>query len=431
VKSTVEEAGPWRKTITITLEPEEVDRERVRILADYRRRAAIPGFRKGKAPEDMIKQHYGDSVEKDVLDHILPEATKKAIVEHALQPAAAARIQVQDHPPQPGEPLTFLAVVDVWPQLAVTGYEGAELSETLAEVDDESVDRFLQALRERLAEISRVDRPSQPGDLVEASLIDVDVNGAQLPRAKRQTIRIEAGESSLPPEFREVSVGVRAGDVRLVSVESPPDPGAPEATGAKRHYRMRVRQVMEKKLPVLDDAFAERVNGTAGLEALRSGVRQRLEADERLRGHRRTEEALVDLLIERNPFDVPEAIMGPSLAQAFEKAREEDPRIEEEEFRRVYTPVVERVRKREILLESIARQESIKVGEEELDAEISRSARPGVDPRAIRRRLEKDHRLDRVRDELLERKTLDFLFEKVTINRAHEAPPRPSNIIVP
>jgi trigger factor len=399
------------------------------VLSGYRKRAVIPGFRKGKVPEELVKYHFRDSLENDLLQHILPEATGKAIAEHSLQPAAPPR--VQDIRFRPGEPLSFVALVDIWPQIEVQGFQGAELSETVVEVDEEAIDQFLHALQDRQAEILPVARPSLPGDIVEVSIIAVDVNGSRLPRAKRQTVRMEAGGSSLLPEFREVSVGLQSGEERMVHITYPQDFGDRELAGNQRHYRMHVRQVMEKKLPELDDAFAGRMDGLESLEALRSRIRLRLEAEERLRARRQTEETLVDLLITRNPFDVPETIVERSLGRALEKARKEDPGLDQDEFRRVYAPVVVRLRKREILLESVARQESIAVDEAELDAEIGRAASPGVDPRQIRRRLEKDEELDRVRGDLLERKTFDFLFEKLTVNRAHEPRSRPSNIIVP
>ncbi len=429
VHSTMADAGPWQKAITITLEPAEVEREMDHVLSAYRKRAVIPGFRKGKVPEELVKHAFRDSLESDLLQHIVPEATSSAIAEHALQPAAPARIQ--DLRFRPGEPLTFVAVVDVWPQVEVQGYAGAELSETVAEVDEEAIDQFLHALQDRSAAINPVARPSLFGDIVEVSIIAVDVNGARLPRAKRQTVRMEAGGNTLLPEFREISVGLSAGEERVVHINYPEDFGDRELAGNQRHYRMHVRQVLEKKLPALDDAFAGQIDGLESLEALRSRIRLRLEAEERLRARRQTEEALVDLLISQNPFEVPETIVERSLERAMEKARQEDPGLDPEEFRRIYAPVVVRLRKREILLDSVARQESITVGEEELDAEIGRAARPGVDPRQIRRRLEKDDELEKVRGDLLERKTFDFLFEKVTVNRIHEPRPRRSNLIVP
>jgi trigger factor len=429
VKSTVAETGPWQRAITITLESDEVEREMDRVLSNYRKRAVIPGFRKGKVPEELVKHHFRDSLETDLLQHLLPDAIGKAIAEHALQLAAPASIQ--DIRFRPGEPLTFVALVEIWPRVEVRGFEGVELSETVVDIDEETIDQFLQALQDRSAEILPVARPALPGDIVEVSIIAVDLNGARLPRAKRQTVRMEAGGASLLPEFREISVGLRAGEERMVHISYPEEFGDRELAGKQRHYRMHVRQVMEKKLPELDDAFAGRVDGLPSLEALRSRIRLRLEAEERLRARRQTEEALIDLLITQNPFEVPEAIVERSLGQAMEKARKEDPGLDEEEFNRIYTPMVVRLNKRGILLDSMARQESIAIEDEELDAEISHSAPPGVDPRHIRRRLQKDEELERVRGDLLERKTFDFLLEKATVHRVYEPRRRPPSIIVP
>jgi trigger factor len=380
-------------------------------------------------PEELVKHHFRDSLETDLLQHLLPDAIGKAIAEHALQLAAPARIT--DIRFRPGEPLTFVAFVDIWPHVEVRGFEGAELSETVVEMDEETIDQFLHALQDRSAEILPVARPALQGDIVEVSIIAVDLNGARLPRAKRQTVRMEAGGASLLPEFREISVGLQSGEERMVHITYPEAFGDRELAGKQRHYRMHVRQVMEKKLPELDDAFAGRVDGLPSLEALRSRIRLRLEAEERLRARRQTEEALVDLLIVRNPFEVPEAIVERTLGQTLQKARKEDPGLDEEEFNRMYTPMVVRSNKRGILLDSMARQESIAVNDEELDAEISRSAPPGVDPRQIRRRLEKDEELERVRGDLLERKVFDFLFEKATVHRVYEPRRRSSSIIVP
>ncbi len=429
MKSTVAETGPWQRAITITLESDEVEREMDRVLSNYRKRAVIPGFRKGKVPEELVKHHFRDSLETDLLQHLLPDAIGKAIAEHALQLAAPASIQ--DIRFRPGEPLTFVALVEIWPRVEVRGFEGVELSETVVDIDEETIDQFLQALQDRSAEILPVARPALPGDIVEVSIIAVDLNGARLPRAKRQTVRMEAGGASLLPEFREISVGLRAGEERMVHISYPEEFGDRELAGKQRHYRMHVRQVMEKKLPELDDAFAGRVDGLPSLEALRSRIRLRLEAEERLRARRQTEEALIDLLITQNPFEVPEAIVERSLGQAMEKARKEDPGLDEEEFNRIYTPMVVRLNKRGILLDSMARQESIAIEDEELDAEISHSAPPGVDPRHIRRRLQKDEELERVRGDLLERKTFDFLLEKATVHRVYEPRRRPPSIIVP
>jgi trigger factor len=429
VKTTLADVGPWQKAIEITLDREEVEREMDRMVSSYRTRAVLPGFRKGKVPDQVVRSHFRDNLESDLLNHLLPEATEKAIAEHQLQIAAPPRIK--DLSFRSGEPLTFTAVVDLWPVVDVQGYRGLELEETVTEIDDEMVDEFLRALQERAASFTPVLRPAAEGDVVEASIVPVDLNGQRLPRGKRQVVRMEAGGASLLPEFRAVSMGAQTGEEKVVRITYPEDFGDRDLAGQTRHYRMHVKQILEKKLPELDDAFAGRVDGLPGLEALRAKIRLRLEADERMRGRERTEELLVDRLLERNSFEVPDGIIERSLARALEKAREERPDIDETEFRETYRPLVVRLRRREILLESVARQETIEVGEEELNAGLARSAPAGVDPQVVRRRLEREGELDRVREDLRERKALDFLLEQASVRRVVQPRPRKSNLILP
>lgn len=429
MRTTLEDVGPWQKAIAITLDPEEVEREMDQVVARYRQKAMLPGFRKGKVPDELVRVTYRESLESDLLNHLLPEATSRAMKEHALQPAAPPRIR--DLQFRPGEPLSFTALVEIWPEMEVKGYKELELEETVAEVDEEMVGHFLKVLQDRQAEFIPVDRPALTGDIVEADLQAVDRNGQRLPRAKRQSVKMEAGGENLLPEFREASVGAVAGTTKGIHIHYPEDFGDAELAGKERHYRMQVRQILEKKLPPLDDAFAGRIDGTENLEALKARIRLRLEAEERLRARQRTEEALVDRLIELNPFEVPDTMVARSLERAFEKAQEEEPGIDWEEFRRVYHPVVVRLRKREVLLDSIARQESISVPDEELDEEIRGSAPAGVDPQVIRKKLEKDDELGRIHQEMLERKIFQFLMNACTVHRIHQPRERKSNLILP
>lgn len=431
MKTTLEDVGPWRKEIAIVLDPEEVDREMDQVVARYREKAVIPGFRRGRVPSELLRSTYRSSLESDLLNQILPEATQKAVEEHALQLASPPKIK--DLHFRPGEALTFTAVVEVWPQIQVQGHKGMELDEPIYAVEEEQVDAVLRNLRERKAELTPVLRPSREGDVLEVSLQAVDVQGRRLPRAKRQVISMDAGGQKLLPEFREASLGCEAGSTRIVHIVYPEDFEDPELAGKSRHYEMKVKQILEKKLPEGDDSFAKAVGGVETLEELKSKIRLRLEAEERMRARQRTEETLVDRLILNNPLEVPEAVIERSLERAWEKASEGSTRMQEDEFKAAYRPVVERLRKREILLDCLAGQEGLEVTEDELLEQLRRSAPAGVDPNVVRQKLERDGELGQVRAELQERKVFDFLIEHATIHRIHQPRERPaqSNLILP
>jgi trigger factor len=430
VKTTVEDKGAWQKAISITLEPEEVDVHVDQLVAKYRKKANVPGFRAGHVPEQMVRSAYRENIESDLLQAILPEATEKAIREHELNVATTPRIE--DLRFRPGEPLSFTAVVDLWPTVEVEGLEGIEVEEEVLEVDEEAIDEFLAVLRDRAAEIRPVSRPSKEGDILEVTIQGVDQQGGRLPRAKRQDLRMEAGGQTLLPEFRAATVGIEPGETKVVRVHYPADFGDKELAGQQRYYRLKVRQIGEKVLPALDDAFAQLVDGSPDLETLRTRVRLRLEGEERLSARRGTEEKVVDRLIQLNPFDVPQGILDRSLESGLERARQDDPGVDPEHFRVALMPGVVRMWKRQILLDSITRKESIEVTDEEMEERLKEIS-GGGDPRRARKQLELKGELDRFRKDLLERKTLEQVLEKVTIQRFQKPRHRKkqSNIIIP
>ena len=430
MKSTVEEKGVGQKAISITLEPEEVEGQIDKLVQQYRKKAALPGFRKGKVPADMVRNAYRESIEQDLLREILPDATEKAILEHGLNVASTPRIE--DLRYRPGEPLSFTAVVELWPTVELQDVSSIELEEEVLEVDEQAIDEFLQVMREQAATTQPVSRPSQPGDLVDVTILGVDQSGQRLPRAKKQDLRLEAGGKNLLPEFNQASIGLSPGETKVVRVQYPENFGDRDLAGQQRFYSFRARQVLERNIPPLDDNFAQQAEG-GDLESLRAKVRLRLEGEERVNARRQTVDKLVDKLIEMHHFDVPQGIVERSLQNAMERGRQDDPGIDQEHFRLALTPRVTRIWKRRILLDAIARKESLTVSDEEIDERIRGSAGPGANLARIRDHLQQRGELDAMREEILEENVLDHLLEKVTVHRIQKPRQRVqrSNIIIP
>lgn len=430
MKSTVEDKGVGQKAISITLDREEVEGQIDRLVQQYRKKAALPGFRKGKVPADMVRSAYRDSIEQDLLRELLPDATEKAIEEHQLNVATTPRIE--DLRFRPGEPLSFTAVVELWPAFEIQEVGGIELEEEVLEVDEQAIDEFLEAMQQQAATSSPVSRPSAAGDLVDVTILGVDQQGKRLPRAKKQDLRVEAGGKNLLKEFNEASIGIAPGETRLVRVQYPENFGDREIAGQQRFYSFRARQVLERSIPALDESFAQQVDGS-DMEALRAKIRLRLEAEERVSSRQQTVEKLVEKLIEMHHFDVPHGIVERSVQNALARGRQDDPSLDEEQFRLALTPRILRIWKRRILLDAIARKESLTVSDEEMDERIRGSAGAGANLARIRSHLTQRGELGAMREELLEEKVLDSLLEKITVHRIQKPRQRTqrSNIIIP
>jgi trigger factor len=308
----------------------------------------------------------------------------------------------------------------------VGGYRDLVIDQEITEVDESMIAEALEHLRDGAAELRVVDRPSQEGDVVDATLEPIDVHGRRLHGRKREEVRMEAGSPGLLREFREASVGLVPGDERLLEVHYPERFQDQELAGQVRRFRLIAKKIQEKELPALDDNFARNIDSHLDLEGLRAKIRLKLQSEELVESKHRLEEMIQERLVDANPFEIPEAMLEHSLNAIVGKAREEKRQIDESTLRERFRPIAERMHRRNIVLQNVARQESLLVSDEEMEAELESVAEDaGVDVAVLRRKMENDGEIDRFRDTLEERKTLDFLVSKAQVTRVRKPRPRP------
>ncbi len=412
----VRSTGTWQHTLDIEVPVDEVDRRLDEVARQIQRRASLPGFRKGRVPLDLVRQHFAREVEVEFLESFLPRLTSEAIDQARLTPVVPATIRNLDF--VPGKPLKFEAVVEVRPEVQAKDYKGIRVKRRHNVVDDTAVDHVLQQLREDSAVFVDLERPAGRGDVVRLDSVRVDPNGRRLSGTRVKNRRIELGAPGVPPDLENGLLGAEAGQERTVEIHYPADHPTQELAGTSARYLVSVRKIQEKKLRELDDNFAREVFGLQTLEELRARVSLNLEGEERVRVQREVDAAISAELIRRNPFDLPEGLVQSTLERVIAEAVggrtvPDDLRKQLEER---YRPGVEQSLKRELLLDSVARVEQLAVSDEEVGEEIQRMAQ--ADPRQaarVRARYQSADRREALRDSLLERKALDWLIDAAEV----------------
>jgi trigger factor len=412
----VRSTGTWQHTLDIEVPAEEVERRLEEVARQLQRRASLPGFRKGRVPLEMVRQHYADAVEQEFLEDFVPRLTGEAIEQAKLTPIVSPVVRNLSF--TPGQPLRFEAVVEVRPEVEAKDYLGLPVRRHAHPVDEAAVDAVLQNLREDSAVFTDLARPAERGDVVLLDSVRLDANGRRLSGSRAKNRRIELGAPGVAPELDHGLLGAKAGDERDIDIRYPDDYPAPELAGKSVRYKVSVRQIQEKKLRELDDNLAREVFGLQSLEELRARVRLNLEGEERMRGQREVDAAVSTELIRRNPFDLPEALTQRTLERVIAEATggREVPADLHKQLEERYRPGVEHSLRREVLLDAVARQEKIEAGDEEVAGEIQRMAQ--ADPKQaarIRARYQSAERREALRDTLRERKALDLLIEKAEI----------------
>jgi trigger factor len=408
--------GPWQHTIDIDVPVEEVERRLEDVARRIQRRASLPGFRKGRVPLDLVRQHFAEHVEQEFLEAFVPEVTSEAVDQARLNPVVPPLVRNLRF--APGAPLQFEAVVDVKPEVEVRSYKGLSATKRSRPVDDGAVERVLNDLRQESAVFVDLDRPAERGDVVLLDSTRLDANGRRLPATRAKARRIELGAPELLPDLENGLLGAQAGQERTIDVEYPADYGVGDLAGKKVRYVVNVRKIQEKKLRSLDDNFAKEVFQLASLDELRSRVRLNLEGEERVRTQREIENTISAELLKRNPVELPERLVRWMLDRVVSEAAEGRalPDALRTELENRYRPDVERSLQREVLLEAVARQEKLEVTDDEVTQEIHRMAQ--ADPRQaarVRARYQSDERRRALKDSLLERKTLDWVINAAEI----------------
>ncbi len=420
MKVAVEEMESCKRRLVVEAPADVVTKEWERAYDRVQKQARLPGFRKGHVPRSLVKVHFADDVRREVAQHLIPDVYRQALSEVRLDPVGEP--DLQDVRFEEGAPLTFTAIVEIKPDIALGDVKGVEVEHTAAPVTGSDVDATLDRMREQQAEFRSVERAAAPGDLV---IVDytLTIDGEQ--PVQQSGYAFMVGDGSVMPEVDQVVAGMRTGEQRQVSFRLPDDYRKEALRGKSGTGELKLIEVKEKILPDLNDDFAKSLGEFATLEALRAEVVKQLEARRASEERHAVEERVVDTLLGRHAFAVPESMIMRQIAHQVEHARERmrrqgvDPEGVQWDYPKLIgelRPGAERAVRRGLLLEAVAEREGFAPTAEVVDAEVEKLAQASQRPApAVRRMMEKSGDLEGLRQALRERMTLEFLVTHATI----------------
>jgi len=430
VTATEEREGS-RVRLTVEVAASEVARAIDRAARALGRDLRVPGFRRGKVPSQIVVRQLGWST---VLDEAvraeLPDWYEQAVARAKLVTVGAPNVELAQLPERSGEPLTFTAEVAVRPRAELGDYEGIEVGRREVEVSDDEVANELGRLREANARLESVDRPAAKGDFL---IVDFEgeVDGRPVEGASARGYLVELGAGRLIEGFEEQLVGASAGEEREVRVTLPDDFPERSQAGKEAVFRVEVREVKEKRLPELDDQFAEQL-GYETLDELRDEIAKRLREVAERKIEEEYREAVVDAVADRAQIDLPHEVVHAKAHEMWQRSarrlrlRGIDPQRylelagkSEEEVVTEGEEQAERALRREAVLAAVVEKEGIEASDEEVEAALRATVRAarGREPsdaelRRERRRLESRGLVDAIREDLVMRKAVDLLVEK-------------------
>ena len=415
-----------KREIELEIPADNVQKAADKITRDIARVARIPGFRPGKAPATLVRRRFASDIEGEVVQSLVPEYLRKALDEKKILPVTDPQVDKVEF--KEGEPLRFHAIFEVLPEFTLADYKNLEVQIDAVDVNDAQVDKTIEELRERGSTFVPIEgRAIQDGDYAQIKLHGTPHGGGDPVEA--DNVLCHVGSEETLASFSENLRGASAGETKQFEATYPEDYPDESLKGKTYTYKIEVAGIKEKKLPELNDEFAKDAAGEGGgiatLEELRSKIRADLEAAKEQRQTAQAREKILEALIKRNEFPVPESLVEGQMDVRLERAvrtlaaQGVDPRAVNVDWvamrRRQRDRAVDDV-KAEIILDRIATEEKIETSDEELEKEIAHLAEhSGESATALRARLTKQGALDRMKSKLRSDKTIDFLYRSARV----------------
>ncbi len=422
----VEKVSPVKQKINFELPADRVTSEIDKVFGEIRKHAAIKGFRKGKVPQALIEKHFSDKMLEDVLKNLINETFYKALYEHKIHPISQPVIESKQL--KNGEPFTYSATVEVLPEIEVKDYLGLKLKKEQYVQSDDVINSRLKQMQESMGQLKPVEekRPAAVGDQVTldftGSIGDKPIEGGSA-----EDYQLELGSNQFIPGFEEQLVGMQVGDEGPIKVSFPGEYNNKELAGKEASFAVKIKELKTKELPALDDDFAKQFGEFETLDQLKAKLAEVHKGQELERIEAELRERLVKALIEKNPIEVPDAMVDKQLQYMRENMKKrlsyqqltlEMVGLDEEKFNSHYREEALTQVRGMLLLDAVAKKEALTVEEPELAAKIAEIAtKTGQKPELVKKHYQEDeYARENLAAQLREDKALALMLEKAEVS---------------
>lgn len=380
---TVERVGN-DATLKITLPAEEVNKGFKKAVAKIAGQVNIPGFRKGKAPRNIIEMHYGkEAVKQEAFDLVANQCYTEALEQEKLIPVSDPK--VEDSVFEENKDMELTIKVTLKPEVKLGDYKELHVEKEAVEVTDEAVEEQVQGLRSRHAKMVEAEEGAviEKGDF---AIIDFagTVDGEPFSGGEGKGYPLEVGSNSFIPGFEDQLVGLKKGDSTDVDVTFPEEYFVKELAGKQAIFKVNVQDVKRKELPELTDEYVAANSDCKTVEELRASYKERMQKAAENNAQIAYEKALIDLAVANAEFEVPEIMIEDRVTQMIDEMRMslEARKLTLEQYmqysgidmkqlrERQHDAAVENV-KTDLVLDAIAKAENIQVSMEDVDSELS------------------------------------------------------------
>lgn len=373
--------------LEFTVEAQKFDETMKKVYFKTVKYFNIPGFRKGKAPMNIIERYYGKEIfYEDTFNEILQEVYDKELRESNITAVSYPDLDVKQI--GKGQDLIFTAVVQTKPEVKPGKYKGIEIKKVEYNVSDEDINHELGHMQERNSRMVTVDdRAVENGDI---TVIDFEgfVDGKAFEGGKAEGHELTIGSNTFIPGFEDQIIGMKIDEEKDINVKFPEEYFSKELAGKDATFKVKLHEIKKKELPELDDEFAKDVSEFDTLKELKESIKEKLEKENEQKAKYETEEAAIKAVCDNTEIDIPSGMIETEIDH-MEKDMEQRMQYQgltldmylqmigktKEEFRKEYEDQAKDAVKSRLVIEAVANEEKIEADDKEVDEKIKEMAK--------------------------------------------------------
>ena len=373
--------------LNVTIEAEKFDEAIKKVYFKSAKYFNIPGFRKGKAPMNIVEKYYGKEIfYEDAFNEVVPEELEKAVEENKLQVVSRPDIEVTQI--GQGQDLIFTAVFQTKPEAELGKYKGVEIKKIEYKVTEEDIEHELGHMQEHNSRLISVeDRPVEKGDIANINF-EGFVDGVAFEGGKAENHDLEIGSNTFIPGFEDQIIGMKIDEEKDIKVKFPDEYFSKDLAGKDATFKVKVNEIKKKELPTLDDEFAKDVSEFDTLKELKESIKEKQQKQNDERAKYETQDAVIKAVCENVKVDIPSGMVETETENMLKDMEQRlayqglklDQYLQmmgktKEEMQKEYEPQAIEAIKSRLAIEAVIKAEKIEVPDIEIEEKMKEMAK--------------------------------------------------------
>ena len=412
--------------LEITVEASKFDEAIKRVYFKSAKYFNIPGFRKGKAPIQIVEKYYGKEIfYEDAFNDSANEALEEAVKENNLEIVSRPEVEIKQM--EKGKDLIFTATMQTKPEAELGKYKGVEIKKIEYKVTDEDIEHELSHMQEHNSRLISIDdRPVEKGDI---TTIDFEgfVDGKAFEGGKAEGHELEIGSNTFIPGFEDQIIGMKIDEEKDIQVKFPEEYFSKELAGKDATFKVKLHEIKKKELPELDDEFAKDVSEFDTLDELKKSIKEKQEKQNEERAKYETEDAVIKAVCDNMKVEIPSGMINMEIDNMLKELEQRlsyqglnlDQYVQfmgktKEDLRKEYEPqAIEGIKSR-LALEAVIKAEKIEPDEAEITEKMKEMAK-NYGKENDEEFLKNENVANYIKEGLKSEKALEFLVKNAKI----------------